>query len=352
MTLVPVSDLYYPRIPSTISTTLTSSVIDAAGEKVAWIGRVWNKDRASKSITKIGFLTGAITPNSSTMRISLQDVEVSAQPMRPDGVQDQTVDFADTAPTANSWYHTEALSASRSVTHGELLAVVLEFQVFGAATVFNVRNAPAANTGYANTGAVTLFTASWAKVVVLPDIILEFSDGTFGTLRGEAFPFSAFTSTNFASTSNPDEIALRFQVPFRCRVDGMWVSCSAATARDFEIGLYRGTTAMVTQAVDADAVGTSAQAYNIFTFAEQTLEPNTTYYASFKPTTGNLISYFYIDVADANHFQAHSGGTECHWAQRVDAGAWTPTTTRRPLFGISISALEAGDPQPTYVLGI
>jgi hypothetical protein len=322
---------------------LASTVIDASAEKVAWIGPVLTPNRGSKNISKVGFLPGAITSaGGSTMRLSLQNLDTATgNPPRPDGTQDQTVDFLASAPTASTWYQTAALSATRTVAHGDMLAVVLEFQTFLGADVFNVQNFTSGSTVVGSYG-LSHFTASWAAVSVAPNIILEFDDGSFGTLGAGCYPAASFTTDNINTGSTPDEVALAFTVPFSCKCDGAWVNMSlVAAGRNADVILYDGTSVLATVSLDAETVSL-AQRLHIVHFAEQTFSPGTAYYLSVKPTTASNISVYGVTVSAANHFQATAGGTAMSWAQRTDAGAWSATTTKRPFAGIIISALDDG----------
>jgi hypothetical protein len=322
---------------------LASTVIDASAEKVAWIGPVLTPNRGSKNVQTVGFLPGAITSaGGSTMRLSLQNVDTATgNPPRPDGTQDQTVDFLASAPTASTFYTTGNLSATRSVAHGEMLAVVLEFQSFAGADVFNVQNITVGSSIIGSTS-VSLFTASWAAVGVAPNVILGFDDGSFGTLGAQAYPAATLTSDSVNTGTTPDEVALAFTVPFSCKVDGAWFSFNpAAATRNFDVILYDGTSALVTVSVDAETVKISQSLFSVH-FAEQTLSPGTSYYLAIKPTTASSGTLYGTTVTNANHFQAMAGGTAFSWAQRTDAGAWSPTTTKRPFMGIIISALDDG----------
>ena len=60
MTLVATQGLWLPNPPLFLNNPAFSTglLIDATGELVAFVGRVWNKDRASKDITKVGFRFG------------------------------------------------------------------------------------------------------------------------------------------------------------------------------------------------------------------------------------------------------------------------------------------------------
>ena len=350
MTLVATQGVWMPAPPPNAGVPAFSSVvIDAATEKFAWIGQVFNKDRTSKNITKVGFLPGAITSaGGSTMRLSLQNVDTATgQPARPDGTQDQTVDFLASAPTASTWYKTAALSATRTVTYGEWVAVVLEFQSFAGADVFNVQNhflnSSAQNL---NSGVCVAYIGApaWAQQTQIPNIVFEFDDGTFGTFDEMAFPASVINTHTFATGSTPDEVALRFTVPFKCKVDGAWISASiVAAGRSFDVVLYEGTTARLTASPDPEyANSTTGKTWFLSFGAEYELAAGTVYYLAFKPTTANNCTTYSTTVAEANHFQAMPGGTAWHYGSRTDAGAWTDVTTQRLIAGIRISALDDG----------
>src|SRR5207253_746752 len=99
----------------------TDALIDAAGEKVAFIGNLWHPTvkTGTINIRKVHFRCGAVTLNAaSELRVSLQTVSSTVgPPYQPDGVQDEFYDFktATTAITANAWNSTGNLSADRVV---------------------------------------------------------------------------------------------------------------------------------------------------------------------------------------------------------------------------------------------
>lgn len=325
-----------------------SSLIDATGEKVALIGHVFNSARASKSINKVGFLFGAVTKaGGSGLTLSLQNVDLAnGPPYQPDGTQDQTVAITAASVTANTWYQTGALSAARSVSFGEPLAVVIEFDGGGrlGADAYNINNIATASAGQAGMASgVSLFTSSWALQASLPNIILEFNDGTFGTLE-YAWPSAAESSVAYNTGTNPDERALEFSVPFACKTDGGWCLLTRAANSDFDMVLYDGTTAIATKSFDGNATATNSNRPLYWLWdSEITLTAGTTYRLALKPTTANNVTIFFRDLNDANHRQALPGGAAWGYTTRNDAGSWAATTTTRvPYIGIRISASDAG----------
>jgi hypothetical protein len=355
--------LWLPRpgwdIHSGTAPSQVASVIDATGEKCAWSGRVWNKDRATKDITKVGFLCGTITSaGGSGLTLSLQNVDTATgNPMRPDETQDQTVSFLASALTTGTWFQTAALSADRTVTYGELLSVVLEYDGSGrlGSDAVNVLNITVGSSPQASFDAVGALKTggSWAAVAVKPNIILEFDDGTFGTLDG-AFPCANITNVNVTTGSTPDEWALKFQVPFPCKVDGCWVQTNTGAAgRDFSMLLSDGGGALQTVSVDAETGYAYSYGTWVIPIPETTLSANTDYYLSWRPDTASNTAIGYFDMNAANHFQAHEGGPNFRHTNRTNGGAWAAeTTTRRPLMGIRISALDDGTGGGSTVAGV
>lgn len=356
MALVSVAGLVLPPQFLVGLTNISTALIDATGEKIAMIGRVWNKDRASKSIRKVGFGTGAIvSAGGSGLTLSLQDVSLtSGPPYQPDGTPDQTVSFLLSALTANSFYTTGNLSADRPVAFGELLAVVIEFDGSGRLGADSLICRGISTSTYLQSG-ISLFTASWAALLTSPNVIFEFSDGTFGTLDF-GFPYSDLVLQAFNSaTAAFDEVALEFQTPFACKVDGFAIDARIDSgAADVDVVLYDASdNVLASVSVDANAIGVAAGNRPLFgTFPEVSIAANTTYRLAFKPTTANNVRVPYFEVLSAGHLDATPGGQAFKWANRVNGGAWTTVANRRPHMGIRLSAIDNGFPHPTLRLGM
>lgn len=335
------------------TTNVNAAIVDATGEKMAFIGQVWNADRATKNITKVGFRFASVTKaGGSGLTLSLQDVDLTTGPApRPDGTQDQTYAIANgnASFASNTWLQSGALSATRTVAFGEWVAIVIEFDGGGRlgadVAQINFLNPQRANHG----SLVSQFTSSWSSLTGTPLCVLEFDDGTFGRLDGGA-PITAFGNTTaYAANNTPDEYALEFTVGANCKIDGCWLEMlTSTTSADFDVVLYDGTSAMVTKSFDANAhqVTTAGVRPMLVTFAEQTLAPGNTYRLALKPTGTftDTVALRYFDVQSASYLAA-MGGPDLTAAlvSRTDAGAWSAkTTTRRPLIALRLSAIDVG----------
>jgi hypothetical protein len=341
------------------SIAFSSNVIDATGEKVAFVGPVWFQARTgTKDIRKVGFRFGSVTKSGgSALTVSLQNVSTSAgPPARPDESQDQTVAVANANGSflSNTWIQTGNLSADRTVNFGEMLAVVIEFDGSGrtapdSVAISGVPLLGGASSNLTRSMTIAKLGGTWQiDASIAPNIILEFSDGTFGTLSG-AFPCSAVGSFDYDSASSPDEYALRFQFPVPVSIDAAGAVINYdANSSDAEIVCYTGTTPMTDGTVTVDAhntvlVGGTARPNIAAPFgAALALSGSTAYRIGVKPTTASNIQLSYYDMASAAHFQAHVGGADWYLSSRTDAGAWTDTTTRRPFIWPYICAVDDG----------
>lgn len=336
----------------------TSALLDATGEKLAFCGPVhWNDNATSKQITKIGIRFGSVTKaGGSGLTISLQTVNLATgPPMQPDETQDETVAVANgnAAFATNTWLMSGALSANRTVSRGERIGIVVEFDGGGRLGADSVVISGLASTdtgAYAQTMTVHKTGGTWAQVAILPCVILEFSDGTFGTLAG-ALPFSATNNHTYKSDSSPNEYALEFQMPVGGKVGGaeLWLYTDANTS-DFDVILYGsdGSTVLGSVSVDANAaLGASFRQLNVVFPDEYVFAANTDYWLAVKPTqsTSNM-RIGYIDVSAAGHLDAFFGGQNWHMASRTGTGtAWgsaTKVLTRRPLITPVFTSLETG----------
>lgn len=329
--------------------SFASALIDATGEKFACVGRVWFTERTgTKDIRRVGFRFGSVTKaGGSALTVSLQNPSTTTGPPgQPDETQDQTVAIAnaDASFASNTWYRTGTLSADRTVSFGEDLAVVIEFDGSGrlGSDAVNINYIP--NNGRTVGFPVSKTGGSWSGFLGCPNLVLEFTDGTFGILES-SIPTSTFSSAGYNSGSTPDEIALAFQLPFKCKIDGVWACVNyGGTAPDFDVVIYQGTTALQTVSIDGNRIRHGSYTYSLLEvpFEELELAANTQYYAALKPTTTNFVTMPYFDVNAAGHLNCWPGGQNFHQATRVDAGSWSATTTRRPLMGIRLSSFDDG----------
>jgi hypothetical protein len=347
---IPGRGLYLPDPFLTLGApSFSTATLDATSKKVAFCGRVWFPGRTgTKDVTRVGFRFGTVTKTGgSGLTVSLQDVLLSTgPPIQPDETQDQTVAIAngDASFASNTWIRTGALSANRTITYGDLLSVVIEFDGSGRLGSDSVNiSTPGLPIYNYSQGVMLLKNVSWASQNILANVVLEFTDGTWGTLEG-GLPVSGInTHTINSGTGTADEYAMEFSLPFPFKVDELFATIApAGGSSDFELLLYDGTTAMATVAVDGNTLVSAGRTLFV-PIPETTCTANTVYRVAVRPTTTNNVTVYSLDVADANHFTCHGFGTPGRYTTRLDQGSWAAaTTTRRLMAGVRLSALDDG----------
>jgi hypothetical protein len=328
MTLVSIpSGLLYPMASDSTAlgakSSSSSTTLDAATEKVAMIGRVYINGRpgSAKTISAAGggsisFRTAAVTfaNAGTTIDLGIQDVDaVNGVIARPDGSFDvsRTLTGGTDTINANAW-NTFAMTGgtgSKSITHGDLIAVVFDMTARGGADSAIVTLGGSASGSMPVTN--QFVAAAWATSSAgNPNVLITFDDGTLGIIDN-AIPFtSALSVETFADGTNPDERGIIFQVPWDCKIDAIWanVGISGATS-DYTITLYStptGTPAAVSGAsftvLAEQNVNVTAQGFNSFTLpAEVTLTRNTDYAIAIKADgAGNVRLNSYV-LADTSH---------------------------------------------------
>lgn len=322
--------------------------MDADGEKNAMIIRI----PRSGTLAKVHFRSGTVTdaPDNG-IRISFQDL--SGATGDPDGGVDQFRNVP--APiAANTWYSTGLITSNgtdggtkRDVVAGQLLAIVADFVSFVAGDNFSAfsgvsTTAGASRADYHFTYTSAFAGGSWFRATsVIPILALEYTDGIFCVFDHYMTPVLTSTSININTGTSPDEVGLRFQVPFKCAIDGC--AFRANFGGNGEIVLYDASNnVLATCPFTANARTQTSDGTAIFRWVPVTLLANTTYRIVLKPTTATNISLYYITFADAAYQAAMPGGSSWYYTSRTDAGAWSDTTTRRPLTSLHISGIDSG----------
>lgn len=319
-------------------------LIDATGEKAAMVGRVHIPGGGSKNISKVGFRFGVVTnPALTTLTLSLQDVSLTTG--MPDETQDQSVTIANASIVTGNWFEA-TLGAARTVTAGDLLAVVWEFLNFVAtasvviaslgAQTANQICYPALKSGAGPTWA--FITAAASQV---PNVVLGFDDGTYGTLLG-AGGWSIFSGGTISTGTGTKEAGNRIVSAFPGIIEGVWAFLDLDG--DASLNLYEalpdltGEALMQTIAIDKDVRSQTNNRLVWLPFpAEIPMKPNWTYYVTLIPTTATAVTYATVGVNTAGYLAAFSGGAEIVNVSRGTAGAgnaWSVLSSTRAMMGV------------------
>lgn len=317
-------------------------LIDATGEKAGMVGRVHIPAGGSKNISKVGFKFGAVTnPALTTLTLSLQDVSLTTG--MPDETQDQSVTIANASITALVWFEA-TLGATRTVTDGDLLAVVWEFLNFVATASVVIQSVGGQLSNQIcycalKSGAGPTWAFITAAASIIPNVTLGFDDGTYGTLLGSGVWFGLGATTLSNATANKEVGA---QVT--CKLPGIIEGCWAFVDLDGDttINLYEaapdgsGETLKTSITLDKDVRNQTNNRLLWVPFpAEVNMQAGWIYTVALQPTTATAITYANHTVNIAAYLAAVSGGQEIMAVTRATAGsgAWTALSTQRFMIG-------------------
>lgn len=319
--------------------------IDASGEYVAWIFQA-PKTGTLKSC-EFNIETVGNNPDNG-LRVSFQNV--GASDGLPDGTQDQYVDITGTVSTG--WQAPGLMThdgtgggTPRGVTSGDIIACRVDFVSFTAGDSVTLRPFVAnSQGGYGRTMPYIVFNgAKSGDTDGSLNVAIKYSDDSFATIAG-ALPLLSSTLLSYWAPSSPDEYALRLQVPVGVRVVGAWGYFDHNGTP--ELVLYNsGGSILTSLTLDPDVQELSSASTRYYTFPDAIdLDASTTYYLALKAGGDDLVGLYQSTVSSAAIFGAWPGGTEMYQASRTDGGAWTATTTARPILGLIVDAIEAGGP--------
>jgi hypothetical protein len=361
--------VFYPALAHPgYATNTTNGIVtntftmDAVAEKVALIGTVYIDGRpgTAKTISsasgKIHFLPGTATfadtlTTPTTIRVGIQDLDDTTGGSGAgvgatvDGSFDVYADLVagtDTI-TTSTWKTVAMSSGTKDITHGQKIAIVFDMTARGANNTDTVQvTGVAISAGNAGFPQLQHNTASWVRQASIPICVIEFDDGTLGTIEG-SMQFSAITAVSYASNSTPDEYGVLFQLPFESTAISIWMIGRPSTnAANGELILYSdplGTpVAEATITLDANNFNLSdgLRLGEWVLPTAKTLSANTDYAVTFRPTTTTNVSLTYFTLADAN-YRKFMAGTNVSRAHRTDnAGAFTSTTTSYPMIGVKL----------------
>lgn len=344
----------------------SSATLDAAGESKAFIGKIFLEGGSgSKTISgagggKIRWRSAASTVFSNsgtTLRVGINDVSATGV---EDGTHDVYKDLVGNTDTiaANTDIVTTMASGTKTISHGDTIAVVIEMTARGGTDSVRVGSATlqafgssSSNFPYgtADTGSGPAKNASEVSFCTI-----EFDDGTLGwfppyyMIPGYAAPTAVLPTVS----SSPDEYAAVIKLPFRCSVNAaMFYLGSIATTDTFEFILYTdplGTpAAAITQTIDPQQTGSvsTTSSFWIF-FSDYTLQANTWYAFAIRPTSSGTIAFGYNDLGSGNskYKRMTDFGDNIKMSGRTNqSGAFVEVQTYYlPSFGLQVSKLDDG----------
>jgi hypothetical protein len=351
---IPGGGVWIPRLTpfSNATPTMNSQLLAAAADRIAITFQVPKDGVLDQFEFRLGTVTQA---PASGIHCSIQDLTTAAA--APDGTEDQ-FRVVTAGLTSNTWVAPGLITSDgtdtgtkRTVQAGEILAAVLRFQSFAGGDSLNISSWQVNLTSdFSWASWVARSTDSGSTYTIsantAPLLALKYNDGTYAYLDGAGPPATTLNNVAFNNGSTPDERGLILRFPMPVQVSAVYARMSFnVAARDAEFRLYDsdGTSLLGNATLIANWMESTGGRYTRRRFASDiVLAANTNYRATLLPTQAGSINLFDVDVNTAAILGAMEGGTAWHFTSRTDAGAWSETTTNRPLMGLLLTAIEDG----------
>jgi hypothetical protein len=317
------------------------------------IGQIWWEGGGSHTVdttgsSSIGWSNGNGTFNNAgtSYKVGLASVDMSNGPVgRPvNSTGTPTLDVAAVytggggGVTSNVWNESVPTTGTKTIAHGDLVAVCMYMATRGGSDNVQVRciNTPGFNTSLPQVG---IYSAGFSPQNVLTNCAIRASDGTRGYFIGGQMLVGANTQS-WNNTSTPKEYGNIIQVPYPCKAYG--AICFAGVGADFDLVLYEdpfGTpTSRASVSIDSNTVwssGTSILEAMFTTGFGFTLAANTPYAISMKPTTASNMNLSYFTFGNSG-LQTSVPGGDSGYAVSRNTGAFSAQNSQKDRFWMGL----------------
>lgn len=334
-----------PLAFSATAPSSTATTIDAAGEKTSVVFTV----PKTGTLERFEFKVATVTLNAaSRIKVSFQDLDASRN---PDGTADQYRVLEPADLPSNSWIAPDALTDDgtdtgnkRSVTRGQRIACVIEYDTFTVADSFQVTHIGGSSTAnWTNPSyRIDYDGASWSKTDgAIVTLALRYDDGTYTQIIG-AYPVSNLSNAIFNSGSAVDERGMLFQLPAPMLVGGIIARIAPSDANmSIPIVLYDtdGQTVLRTSNLVGFA-NTNSRHLNLRFDSDVRLEANVPYRLTVKPSSATNVTLYYFETESSELMEMMEGGANWGYCERVNDGDWTDTTNKRPWMSLWVTGID------------
>lgn len=312
--------------------TNTGFQMNASGEGVAFIFARSSGDE----IAGVGLRLGTVTA-AEDLVVSLETVGTDGQPTGTNYAGSTAGTLAAGSQSSDTTVEVTLGTATSTAAAGDLLCVRVEFSSFSSGNL------------EIDTGGNLTTIQAFPKVMhdsgsgfayqtgKMPMLYLRLAGGGYEVPIGCVPPGTIGSSANIQSDTSPDEIAFQYTAPVTMRLIGVSFygrEFGSTELIDFEVFDDAGSPASQsnTTSMSHDTSQWTNQG-GVFALGQTTLTASSTYNISiFSNDASNNTTIYYFDVANAAHWGNYMQGIS--WATRTDAGAFTETTTRKPLGGL------------------
>lgn len=333
MAMQSVAPFPWPAVHTTASAGISTggmTALTGAGNYTAIICQA----QVAMSISQIEFAIGTFT-STGTCTVGLETVNGSGLPSGSAYGGSTVSATSGNITTVGQWLVT-ALGGAGTTVVGDFFAIVIRW-VSGSFAVARVTNASTPFSGampYVVQNGTPSSMGSFHMMVAA-------GDGTNYLDIPSIIPCVTVTSTGFNNVASPNEIALRFQLPFKARLLGGGFYQNGAGG-NYMLNLYdTGTTVLTgTAQPGVNQSGSGNMGYtSTFLASPQLITPNTTYRLAMTPTSATNVSRTTYNLNSAALLPAMPGRAQCYYSTR-NGGAWTDDTTKVPLAYLILDQLS------------
>lgn len=308
--------MWIPSMDSLITTVATSTLqLNAESEIVALVTRMPRSCTLDRFEAYLG--AEANTPDNG-LRFSFQDV--SATDGLPDGVVDQFATIA-SGSVAVGWSNPGNFDTTRSVTRGDLIALVIDNPSFTAGDDVSIQHyVPVLTSVFP----YTVHTTNTKANNIFPTLALHCTDG-YVYLGESVLPIVTSTSASVNTGTTPDEVGTAFQLPFPCTLSHVRFQVTPGANADLSIVVYEndGDTASTTTHDGSIVTGASALLMTVPLTTAVAVPRDTEYKVAVLPTTATSSTLRWITLPELAYFGGLAGGSEFYMVSRTNAGSWT-----------------------------
>lgn len=326
---------------------IQTQTLDAESETVAFIFQC-PRDGV---LNRVAFGLGTVTQAPSNgLVVSFQDVNENGL---PDGTVDQSR-VVTSGISSNAWIETGLITddgtddgTKRTVSQGDLIAVVVGFESFESSDELIVQGnyiGPWSHAGMRfpynrHSGGIVRNGAN---------ILLEYETEGYIAVPGATGTGALSNISSLGPATSPDEVGIKFQVPWPVKVKGLYSSINHAFAtRAGTYFLYdENDTELASKAWDASyATGPSTTNYATIYFSEEIeLSADTTYRLTYLATTlpNQIVTRHSLGDGSSSKFLPGTwiGDSDIQGTERTDEGAWTDSAFVVPCMGLLISSID------------
>lgn len=358
MSIIPIG--HAGRQNSAVMPGLSTVALDAALEALICVGQVWWEDGGSHTISTAGSSSIGIRMGSQTFANAGTSVKVgiaavdaaSGPPVRAVNVADTiTLDVSKTLTgggggiTASSWNEFVPDAGSKTMAHGDLVAVCVQMVTRGGTDTISPTSS--SQSPVSDRPLSVDFTGGTYNVSSSrgPSIVLTASDGTIGYLYGSTI-LNSITTTTWNSGSATKEYGNLITLPFPARVIGFYTNMTISA--DLDLVLYSdplGTpVAERTLSIDSNQISSAASGhYQTFLLpSPYDMTAGQVVAAIAKPGASN-VAMQYISLNAAAHQSAYTPGSGSYAVNRA-SGAFAAQNSQKDRYaiGLLVQGFEVG----------